>query len=210
MTSIEEPNEFIPKPASHNEIRDLFTWVIMPVAIVLIIRLFLLGFYVVPSGSMLDTIQLGDRVIAVKVLKPERGDVVVFKDPGGWLSANEGEDLIKRVIGLPGDKVECAGTGQPVKVNGVALDESSYLKPGVSPSDISFSVTVKPGMMWVMGDNRASSADSRLHQTDVYGGQVPLSLVRGVAVVKYWPVADWGSMDSHKEVFAKVKDSAVA
>ncbi|WP_241519722.1 signal peptidase I [Bifidobacterium callitrichidarum] len=204
MTSSEEPNEFIPKTETGNNVRDLFTWVVIPIAIVLIIRIFLLGFYIVPSGSMLDTIQLRDRVIAVKIEKPKRGDIVVFRDPGGWLSASEGEDLIKRVIGLPGDTVECAGNGQPVKVNGVALNESAYLKPGVTPSDVAFSVKVKPGMMWVMGDNRSSSADSRMHQTDAYGGQVPLSLVRGVARVTYWPVSRWGLMDSHPEVFSKV------
>ena len=186
-----------------DDLKDLAIWVAVPVIMVLLIRIFLLGFYVVPTGSMLDTIQLGDRIIAVKTLKPQRGDVVVFRDPGGWLGAGEGSDLVKRVIGLPGDTVECAGNGAPIKVNGVALDESAYLKSGVSPSDMAFAVTVSPNMMWVMGDNRANSADSRAHMADPYGGQVPLADVRGVAVFAYWPFDRVGPLDSHREVFSE-------
>lgn len=195
-----------PDRKRRDDLLEFTYWVVIPVIIVLLVRFFLLGFYVVPSGSMLDTIQLEDRLVAVKVMKPQRGDIVVFQDPGGWLSQGEGNDLIKRVIGLPGDTVECSGMGDPIKVNGVPLDESAYLKPGVSPSDVPFSVTVKPGMMWVMGDNRSSSADSRMHQTDQYGGQVPLSLARGVAVFRYWPFTRMGVLDSHREVFDKVPD----
>ena len=106
--------------------RDTLIWCGVPVAIVLLVRMFLIGFYVIPSGSMMDTIEPGDRVITTK-LTPKlfslrRGDVVVFKDPDHWLQEENsgrlgGDFLIKRLIGLPGDTVACEGPGQPVTVN---------------------------------------------------------------------------------------------
>ncbi|MBW3079617.1 signal peptidase I [Bifidobacterium simiiventris] len=186
---------------------DWLPWIVVPVVAVALIRMFLLGTYVIPSGSMLDTIQLKDRVVAVKVMKPQRGDIVVFKDPDNWLSAGKGKYLIKRVIGLPGDTVSCDGDGAPLKVNGVAIDESAYLKSGVNPSDQAFSVTVKNGMMWMMGDNRSGSADSRAHQDDANGGQVPMSNSEGVAVFTFWPLDRVHVLDAHHEVFAAVPDA---
>ncbi|MBW3091513.1 signal peptidase I [Bifidobacterium sp. 82T10] len=189
---------------------ELIPWIVVPVVVFALIRVFLVGLYVIPSGSMLDTIQLKDRVAAVKVIKPQRGDIVVFRDPDHWLASGEGDDLIKRVIGLPGDTVSCAGNGAPIEVNGTAIDESSYLRSGVNPSDEAFSVTVQDGMMWVMGDNRSGSADSRAHQSDSHGGQVPLSDVQGVAVFTFWPVGRMHVLDSHHEVFAAVPDAGSA
>lgn len=133
--------------------RDTLIWCGVPVAIVLLVRMFLIGFYVIPSGSMMDTIEPGDRVITTK-LTPKlfslrRGDVVVFKDPDHWLQEENsgrlgGDFLIKRLIGLPGDTVACEGPGQPVTVNGVAIDESSYIRSGVDPSSFAFKVKVTP------------------------------------------------------------------
>ncbi len=106
-------------------------------AIVVLLRIFVFGMYVIPSRSMENTIMPGDRVITTK-LSPrpvalKRGDIVVFKDPSNWLASEEttyhSDYLIKRLIGMPGDTVECEGAGQPVKINGVAIDESAYVEP---------------------------------------------------------------------------------
>ena len=97
-------------------LRDTLIWCGIPIVIVLLVRMFLFGFYVIPSGSMLNTIEPGDRVITSKltpkVFKLQRGDVVVFKDPDHWLQQENsgrfgGDYLIKRLIGLPGDTVAC-------------------------------------------------------------------------------------------------------
>lgn len=200
-------------PRQSDSLRDLLLWCGIPVLVVLLMRLFLFGFYVIPSGSMLDTIEIGDRVITTKlapdIIKLQRGDIVVFKDPANWLQSESSmgsNDLIKRLIGLPGDTVACAGAGQPVTVNGVAIDESAYLKPGVQPSDFPFSVTVTEGHIFVLGDNRANSADSRYHQDDGANGLVPINDVLGVAIVRNWPLNRIGKLDAHHEVFANVPD----
>ena len=194
-------------------IREFLVWCGVPILIVLFMRLFLFGFYVIPSGSMLDTIEINDRVITTKlapdIIKLQRGDIVVFKDPSHWLQSESSlgsNDLIKRLIGLPGDTVACAGAGQPVTVNGVAIDESSYVKPGVQPSDFPFSVTVTENHIFVLGDNRANSADSRYHQDDGSNGLVPINDVLGVAIVRNWPLNRIGKLDAHHEVFANVPD----
>ena len=114
----------------HFTLRDFFLWCGVPVLIVLLIRIFAVGFYEIPSRSMMDTMVPGDRVVTSKltpkIFDLQRGDVVVFKDPNNWLneeqsSAPGGGYLIKRLIGLPGDVVECKGAGQPVTINGVAI-----------------------------------------------------------------------------------------
>ena len=119
-------------------LRDTLVWCGIPIIIVLLIRIFLLGFYVIPSGSMMNTIEPGDRVITSKltpkVFDLKRGDVVVFKDPDHWLRQEDssklgGDYLIKRLIGLPGDTVACEGPGKPITINGVAIDESAYIRP---------------------------------------------------------------------------------
>ncbi|MCF6523277.1 signal peptidase I [Streptomyces sp. JJ36] len=184
----------------------------------LLIKTFLLQAFSIPSNSMQDTLQVGDRVLVDKLTpwfggEPERGEVVVFHDPGGWLpdtqvdrnivqqglsaiglmpSADE-KDLIKRVIGVGGDTVECR-RGGPVKVNGEALDEP-YLKPGSTPCDDNpfGPLTVPEDHMWVMGDNRQHSLDSRYHEkTD--GGMVPVEQAVGRAVVIAWPPGRWGTL----------------
>lgn len=199
--------------------RDFFVWCGIPVLVVLLIRIFLFGSYVIPSGSMLDTIEIGDRVVTTKLVPKvfdlKRGDIVVFKDPSNWLGdetsrSADNEFLIKRLIGLPGDTVACLGDGQPVTVNGVAIDESSYIRPGVTPSAFPFSVTVSEGHVFVMGDNRANSADSRYHLDDANHGLVPISDVVGSALLTYWPLNRVGTLDAHHDVFDAVPDPAAA
>ncbi|MET8271202.1 signal peptidase I [Streptomyces sp. NPDC005096] len=183
----------------------------------LLIKTFLAQAFSIPSDSMQNTLQPGDRVLVDKLTpwfgaQPGRGEVVVFHDPGNWLpsepaspanpvqevlsfiglmpSADE-KDLIKRVIGVGGDTVECKGTG-PVKVNGRALDEP-YVFPGNTPcsSDAEFKITVPKGHIWVMGDHRQASADSRYHRGKPGGGAVPVDDVVGRAFTVVWPVDRW-------------------
>jgi signal peptidase I len=184
----------------------------------LLIKTFLLQAFFIPSGSMENTLKIGDRVLVDKLTpwfgaEPQRGEVVVFHDPGGWLpeapvqqnvfqqalsfvglmpSADE-EDLIKRVIAVAGDTVECK-RGGPVEVNGHALDEP-YLYPGNTPcDDRPFGpVKVPDGSMWVMGDHRQNSSDSRYHM-NLHDGMVPVDDAVGRAVVVAWPVDRWSTL----------------
>lgn len=208
--------------------------VIVGAALVLsvLIKAFLIRSFYIPSGSMLETLQINDRII-VNVMAPElmpieHGDVVVFRDPGGWLGAvptvekepiqeisdfilgtfgitapDSAEHLVKRVIGLPGDTVECCDAEGRLIVNGVPIDEP-YLRPGVNPSEIEFKVTVPEGHYWVMGDNRPNSTDSRYHQDLPTKGFVPVEVVVGRAILISWPVENWIFLDNFPEVFGDV------
>nr|WP_241218903.1 signal peptidase I [Bifidobacterium dolichotidis] len=192
--------------------KDLLLWCGIPILVMVLLRIFVVGMYVIPSGSMENTIMPGNRVIISKLtpaLTPvQRGDIIVFKDPAGWLrneqSGMDSDNLIKRVIGLPGDVVECDGGGAPIKINGVAINESSYIKPGTEPSMFPFKVTVTPDHLFVLGDNRNNSLDSRYHQDDGDHGFVPISDVKGVAFMRYWPLNQISTLTSHHDVFANV------
>jgi signal peptidase I len=190
----------------------------------LLVKTFLVQAFSIPSGSMENTLRIGDRVLVDKLTpwfgsKPTRGEVVVFHDPDNWLRDEDGtshanpvqkalsfigvmpsvteHDLIKRVIGVGGDTVECKGTG-PLKVNGKPLAEP-YVAPGNTPCTVDevggqFKVTVPKGMLWVMGDHRQFSADSRYHQPDRNHGFVPVGNVVGRAIVVGWPVTHWSTL----------------
>ncbi len=192
-------------------------------ALALVIKTFLVQAFSIPSDSMQNTLQRGDRVLVDKLTPwfgntPDRGEVVVFHDPGGWLGespANEGvgaviqdglsfiglmpsaedQDLIKRVIAVGGDTVECH-KGGPVLVNGEALDESAYLYPGNTPcDDRPFGpIEVPDGRLWMMGDHRQDSLDSRYHQNLPGQGTVSVDDVVGRAIVIAWPVTRWGTL----------------
>jgi signal peptidase I len=208
-------------------LRTLVTLVVT-VAVVAAVRTLIIQGFTIPSGSMEDTLNEGDRVLVTMydADSVERGDVVVFTDPDGWLTdpeptgiarvwrdalvlarilpQNAGHHLIKRVIGLPGDHITADGTG-PVRVNGVVLDEP-YLKPGRVGSEIAFDVTVPEGYVWVMGDNRSNSADSRLHQGDAHGGFVPADDVVGIARCVVWPLGSLSGLSGGKEAFSDVPE----
>lgn len=190
----------------------------------LVIKTFFVQAYFIPSESMQHTIEPGDRVLVNKLTPwfgwtPQRGQIVVFKDPGGWLDPSEikkdnavvggvkkvfswvgllpegnEQDLIKRVVGVPGDVVQCKGVGQPVTVNGIPLDEHSYLFRGPDgqlddPSQTPFGpITVKPHMVFVLGDHRSDSGDSRVHLQETSQGLVPYSDMQGHAFVRIWPL----------------------
>jgi signal peptidase I len=176
---------------------------------ILLKSLFVQAFYI-PSASMHNTLIENDRILVEKPSYwfdgPERGDIVVFDDPGGWLGAGEtaggnpltsamefvglypsGNHLVKRVIGVGGDHVVCCDARGRVTVNGRPLEESAYLPAGVAPSEQEFDVRVPPGHLWVMGDNRAQSADSRAHLGDPGGGFIPVQDVVGRVFVTVWP-----------------------
>lgn len=186
----------------------------------LLIKTFLVQAFSIPSDSMQNTLQRGDRVLVDKLTpwfgsEPERGEVVVFHDPGGWLEgeptpepnpvqnflsfiglmpSSEEKDLIKRTIAIAGDTVECK-KGGPVKVNGKALDEP-YIYPGDTPCDDQpfGPFKVPKDRIWVMGDHRQNSRDSRYHMEDVNNGFVPVDKVVGRAVVVAWPLNRWSTL----------------
>ncbi|MBB5632492.1 signal peptidase I [Cryobacterium mesophilum] len=218
-------------------VRDVVLILIAAIIISVGIKAFLIRSFYIPSGSMENTLQINDRII-VNELVPrfvpiEHGDVVVFRDPGGWLpprqpvdenwfatsvdwvlsvvglSAPDSNDhLIKRVIGLPGDKVACCNTFGQMTVNGVPLDEP-YLKlpHGVTKASGSdFSVTVPKDSLWVMGDNRYDSLDSRYNTTKPGNGFVPIENVVGRAFLVSWPVDRWSWLDNYPTVFNGVED----
>jgi signal peptidase I len=188
---------------------------LLGIALVLaiVIKAFFLQAFYIPSASMNDTLVENDRILVQKVTYwgpggPHRGDVVVFADPGGWLAASEsaapaspvargleavglyptGGHLVKRVIGVGGDEVRCCDARGRETVNGVPLNERSYLAAGEKPSTIPFDVQVKPGYVWVQGDNRSNSADSRVHLGDPGGGQVPVDDLVGRVFAVVWPL----------------------
>ncbi|MDX3854413.1 signal peptidase I [Streptomyces sp. AK02-01A] len=184
----------------------------------LLIKTFLVQAFSIPSDSMQDTLQRGDRVLVDKLTpwfgsEPERGEVVVFHDPGGWLEdaetpdpnvaqkflsfiglmpSAEEKDLIKRVIAVGGDTVECKKGGK-VQVNGHPLNESGHIYPGNTPCDDEpfGPIHVPQGRIWVMGDHRQNSLDSRYHQELPGRGTVSTDEVVGRAFVVAWPLNRW-------------------
>lgn len=208
--------------------------VILGAALVLslLIKTFLIRSFYIPSGSMLETLQINDRII-VNQLTPalypiERGDVVVFKDPGGWLgpdiqepsdpvvvavdwflsafgitAPDSKQHLVKRVIGIAGDRVICCDADGLITVNGVSISEP-YIAPGQSPSNLEFDVTVPKNSLWVLGDNRGNSEDSRFHDDLPSRGFVANDWVVGRALVISWPFENWTVLDNYPDVFKDV------
>lgn len=161
----------------------------------LLVKTFIVAFFYIPSGSMQETLQIGDRVAVNKVVyhfrSVERGDIIVF-DGSGLFTPEVGDehDFIKRVIGIGGDHVVCCNASGQITVNGIALDEESFVYPGNPASLIPFDVRVPDGKLWVMGDHRSASADSRSHLGDPGGGFVPITRVVGRAMAVIWPLSD--------------------
>jgi signal peptidase I len=121
----------------------------------------------------------------------------------GLQARNDQTYLVKRVIGLPGDTVTCCDTAGRMKVNGVSIDET-YLRAGNTPSSVAFTMTVPPGFLVVLGDNRAISADSRFHQTDPGGGKVPIDHVIGKVVAVAAPISRFGVLAGPGAVYSRV------
>ena len=202
----------------------------------LFIKTFLLRSFFIPSGSMMNTLQIDDRIIvnelAPNVMPLHRGDIVVFKDPGGWLTPIEdtkptnfwtdatdeflgvfgitapdsAQHLIKRVIGLPGDHIVCCAANGKLMINGVEITEP-YVAEGSNPSDKKFDVTVPAGSYWVMGDNRSNSQDSRYHGDLPSKGFVAQKFIVGHAFLITWPKEHWTWLSSFSDVFKDVPNN---
>jgi len=196
-------------------LREIPIIIISALVVSILIKTFLLHFFFIPSGSMENTLQVGDRIAANKLANffsdIKRGEVVVFRDPAKWLgdpapstaspivhAIETGLEtvgilpdpakqyLIKRVIGVGGDTVICCDAKGHLTINGTSVIEP-YIFAGNVPSDSKFSVNVPKGFIWVMGDHRGASADSRFHTDDIHKGMVPLSAVVGRAEFVVWP-----------------------
>lgn len=203
-------------------LKELVVVVVGAIIVAALIRGLVGQMFLIPSSSMENTLLIQDRVVVEKLSTIKRGQVVVFEDPGGWLTGSETEErgrlgqalefvgvlpdtgtghLIKRVVGLPGDQVICCDSAGRISVNGRPLDESGYLyrkpdEPSPTASSIRFDVVVPAGRIFVLGDNRADSRDSRCHlNDDEVGAQkgenafVSEDLVVGRAVAVVWPTS---------------------
>ena len=201
-------------------VREVLIVVVGALVVSALLRAFVGQLYEIPSGSMEHTLDIGDRVVTQKVTDFRRGDVVVFEDPGNWLNGQVDEargplgqlleligvlpdsdtgHLIKRVIGMPGDRVACCDADGRLSVNGQPLDEEDYLysdeEGPVAPSDLDFEVLVPAGRLFVLGDHRDFSQDSRCHLSDESASAptgdsafVPVDLVVGTAWAVVFPV----------------------
>jgi signal peptidase I len=204
--------------------RELPFLILIALVLALLIKTFLVQAFYIPSGSMQNTLAIGDRVLVNKLVyrirDVHRGEIVVFKGPPSWqdnpeftvsqpsnpiarffrdigsalgVAAPSSKDFIKRVIGVGGDHVVCCDVQGRITVNGHPLTEP-YLFPGVKPSEQNFDIVVPKGRLWVMGDHRDSSADSRSHLSDGFDGTIPQGNVIGRAFVKVWPPKHWGTL----------------
>jgi signal peptidase I len=198
--------------------REFPILVVVALVLAVVIKTYAIQAFFIPSGSMENTLEINDRVLVNKLVYDvrgiHRGDIVVFNGDGSWDPGtppantnfaekfvdgfasmfgfgHPGDILIKRVIGLPGDHVVCCDAQGRVTVSGVPLTEQSYLYPGDAPSEIRFKIVVPPGQLWVMGDHRLISDDSRDHPGDPGGGAVPENAVIGRAFVIIWPLSRW-------------------
>jgi signal peptidase I len=222
------------KARSRSLLRELPVLLVVALIIAIVVKTFVVQAFVIPSGSMKDTLQVGDKILVNKLVyhfrSIEPGDVVVFDGTGTWNAATvqigagpsvpvrvyddtlrklfdavgslfgsplDQVDYVKRVIGVPGDHVVCCNTQGLITVNGVPLHEQSYLypgnKPGSSPLGVAghFNVLVPAGYLWVLGDHRAISDDSRGHEADPGNGMVPVNKVIGRAFLIAWPPRQW-------------------
>lgn len=211
-------------------LKEVATVVVIAVVLSFLIKTFLFRAFFIPSESMVNTLDIDDRIF-VNLLVPEpfalnRGDVVVFRDTKGWLPPaapeakgpftwvqdgltfvgllpdNTDQHLVKRVIGLPGDHVVCCDAGGKLTINGTAVDET-YVNPAEVPQVRNFDVTVPEGKVWVMGDNRNHSADSRAHM-ESDGGFIDLSDLEGKAAVIAWPLNRITTLGNYPDVFRNV------
>lgn len=211
-------------------LKEIATVVVIAVVLSFLIKTFLFRAFYIPSESMVSTLDVNDRIF-VNLLVPEpfalsHGDVVVFRDTQGWLTAapektegpftwvqdgltfvgllpdNSEQHLVKRVIGLPGDHVICCDAGGKLTINGAPIDES-YVNRAEVPQIRNFDVVVPEGKVWVMGDNRNHSADSRSH-VEANGGFVNLADIEGKAAVIAWPLNRISVLDNYPDVFKNV------
>lgn len=221
------------RSGSRSLLREVPILLLVALIIAIVIKTFVVQPFEIPSGSMQNTLDIGDKVLVNKLVyhfRPIRpGDVIVFDGTGSWDPASPAgpspslpariyddtlrklfdavgslfgsplnqTDYVKRVIGAPGDHVACCTAAGLITVNGIPLDERSYLYPGnqsgsaPASEPATFNVRVPAGYLWVLGDHRAISKDSRGHQADPGNGMVPENKVIGRAFAVAWPPSRW-------------------
>lgn len=226
-----EPTVASTKKSRGAFLREIATIVVVALVLSFLVKTFVAQPYSIPSASMENTLLPGDRIIVSKFTPQHsplhRGDVIVFTRPKSWgpnpapkpgavhkaikdslvfigVLPGGGEHLVKRLIGLPGDHVKCCTTKGLLTVNGQPIHEP-YIKPGDKPSKLTFNVTVPKGKVWVMGDNRGNSADSRVHGNG-RTGSVPMEDISGQVVAIAWPLDRIQSLKSYPQTFAEVPD----
>lgn len=220
------------RPAWLELLREVGIVVGAALLISLTIKTFLFQMFYIPSPSMSTTLAIGDRVV-VSQLTPgvtdlKRGDIIVFKDPGNWLPPktsqpegpwtkattsvltfvgilpnDNGQHLIKRIVGMPGDVVTCCDADGKIQINGEPIDEP-YLSAGSMPSEVAFEIHVPKDRYWVLGDNRQHSKDSRYNMDQQGFGTVPHSEVVGRAVMIAWPAGRWTWLGNYSDTWARV------
>ena len=204
-----------PKPRENSTVRwfkELGIVIVAALVLSALVRAFVAQAFFVPSASMEDTLMIEDRILAstmtTRMTGISRGEVIVFRDPGGWLPepppppeglagvlrngltfvgllpSDSGQDLVKRVIGIAGDRVECCDASGRIVLNGVPLDEDYIIAP---TDQVRFDIQVPEGTVFVMGDNRGNSRDSRYH-LEVDDGGVPIGNVVGRVFLVVWPI----------------------
>lgn len=192
-----------PRPRRRGRIVYWAIFALLAVAMVSCLVGFFVTFraYTANGGSMQSTLRIGDHVWVQKGQDIRRGDIVVYDVPAAGQGRISGGTYLKRVIALPGDRVACCDASGAVAVNGKALDEQAYLYPGAQPSTIRFSVTLAPGQMWVMGDDRAISLDSRgygpVPTRDIVGRVVMVGTARTATPATF--VADGLAPPDHRQ-----------
>lgn len=215
-----EPGSAAPSRTSEPSGLRRHRWLLGPASLlllVLLVRAFLVTPFGIPSASMEDTLLVGDRILVSRLTAPadlQRGDIVVFDASQAFnlrvpergvvqtlveagqslFGKGQPTDYVKRVIGLPGDRVKCCAPDGRLEINGVAVDEP-YIAPGAVPSTMTFDVTVPDDRFWVMGDNRGASSDSRAHLGEPGSGMVPGEDIIGKVWVRYWPLGRLGDVD---------------
>ena len=221
-------------------LRDVIVIILIAVLVSLVVKTFLVRSFYIPSGSMEDTLHIKDRILVDEITPRfggyDRGDIVVFQDPGGWLppsteparppivegvewvlslvglAAPDSDDhLVKRIVGIPGDHVVCCNALGQITVNDVPIDEGAYIKtpPGETAASADpFDVVVPEGSLWVLGDNRYRSKDSRYNRDQPGQGFVPIDNVVGRAFVVSWPIDHWAWLGNYPEVFAGVDEGS--
>lgn len=224
-------------------LRDILVIILIAVLVSFLVKTFLVRSFYIPSKSMEQTLQINDRIM-VDQLMPRfngynRGDIVVFRDPGGWLSSmpsspkdenalgafvdgvlgfiglsapDSDEHLVKRVIGLPGDHVVCCNAIGQITINGVGIDETSYIDvpAGAPASAVEFDVEVPANSYWVLGDNRNYSKDSRFSTSLPGNGFVLRDDMVGRAFVRMWPFDRFAFLHTPDAVFAGVPEPEAA
>jgi signal peptidase I len=215
-----EPGEVASRRRSWST--ELLLLLAVALTVTFLVRLLVVQAFYIPSASMEPALHVGDRVLVSKLSyrlgDVQRGDVVVFDGRGSFAPLDRGvggdgalahvgrsvgaflgvspseRDFVKRVVGLPGDHVVCCDAQDRITVNGRPLAEP-YVAAGDPASAEPFDVVVPPGRLWVMGDHRSNSADSRAHLGDPGGGTVPLDRIIGKVLVRFWPLARLGGND---------------